>query len=140
MTAVLAAILAAALAPSPGPPPAADRAERRIATEHGASAGPQGNRAAQDLRFEPPVPEQTVDPVVSPLTWRGGTVVLRVRVAKDGSVADVDVLQSFPALTDAAVKAVEQWRFAPARLGGRPVEATTTVVVHVTIVRTVTPR
>ncbi|HXH06192.1 MAG TPA: energy transducer TonB [Vicinamibacterales bacterium] len=106
----------------------------------GSPAAAQEAPAAQDLRFEPPVPEQTVDPVVSPLTWRGGTVVLRVRVAKDGSVAGVDVLQPFPGLTDAAVKAVRQWRFAPARLGGRPVEATTTVAVHVTIVRTVTPR
>src|SRR5271168_4185122 len=43
----------------------------------------------------------------------GGTVRLKVTVHADGTVKDVEVLGGNPALSDAAEKAVRQWRFAP---------------------------
>jgi TonB family protein len=91
-------------------------------------------------KFEDSVPETTVDPVIAPVVYQGGTVVMRVTVAVDGSVTRIEVVRPFPALTDPVVTAVRQWRFKPARLDGRPVEATTTVALHVALIRTVVPR
>lgn len=55
-----------------------------------------------------------------------GTVVLLVEVSADGSVDQVTVETSsgYAILDDAAVRAVEQWRFAPAMLAGSPAQAT----------------
>jgi protein TonB len=86
-----------------------------------------------------PLPETTVDPVVSPMVYQGGTVVLRVTVGENGSVGEIEVVQPFPALTDPVVAAVRQWRFKPATLNGRAVSASTTVAVHVALVRTIAP-
>ena len=99
-----------------------------------------GSLRSQETTFEEPLPEQTVDPVISPFVWRGGTVVMRVWVDATGAVTRIEVLEPFPALTDPVVAAVRQWRFKPARLGGRPVAASTTVAMHVAIIRTVVPR
>ena len=95
---------------------------------------------AQQTAFQEPIPEQTVDPVIAPLVYQGGMVILRVIVKEDGSVAGIEVVKPFPALTDPVVAAVRQWRFTPARRDGRAVEATTTVAVHVVLMRTIVPR
>lgn len=51
-----------------------------------------------------------------------GKLKLRVTVAGDGSVANVEVLSSVsPELDAAAVAAVRQWRFKPAMACGKPV-------------------
>jgi periplasmic protein TonB len=54
-----------------------------------------------------------------------GTVLLRVHVATDGRVAEVDILDSSGhlILDAAAVRAVKSWHFVPATRGGRPVAA-----------------
>jgi TonB family protein len=54
-----------------------------------------------------------------------GTVVVQVKVDKQGSVTDASVLSKGgnPALEWAALDAAKQWRFEPARLRGEPVEA-----------------
>lgn len=51
--------------------------------------------------------------------WEG-VVKLRVKIKADGSVAAVrvDVSSGYELLDEAAVQAVEQWRFTPARLRG----------------------
>jgi periplasmic protein TonB len=74
---------------------------------------------------EPPVAIHDPSPVY-PETARqirkGGLVIVQVVVEKDGTVTDVEVLKAEPfGLTEAAVDAVERWRFEPARLGGEPV-------------------
>lgn len=52
-----------------------------------------------------------------------GTVIVRAVIGADGIVRDVEVIKGLPmGLTDAAVDAVRRWRFAPARLNGRPVD------------------
>lgn len=43
-----------------------------------------------------------------------GTVKLNVIVKADGSVKDVIVVGGNPALVDASVRAVKQWKYAPA--------------------------
>ncbi|MBI4566236.1 MAG: energy transducer TonB [Planctomycetes bacterium] len=54
-----------------------------------------------------------------------GTVKVRILVAADGTPARVDVLSSsrYHCLDEAAVKAVRQWRFIPARREGRAIES-----------------
>lgn len=56
-----------------------------------------------------------------------GVVKLQVRVAKDGRVEVMKVLQGEPALADAAITAVKQWRGKPAWMNGKQVEVVSTV-------------
>jgi protein TonB len=58
-----------------------------------------------------------------------GTVTLRVWVAADGAATRVEVDRSsgHRALDDAAVGAVKNWRFVPARRGDEAVEGLVTV-------------
>jgi TonB family protein len=56
-----------------------------------------------------------------------GVVKLQVRVAKDGRVEVLKLLQGEPALADAAITAVKQWRGKPAWINGKQVEVVSTV-------------
>jgi TonB family protein len=56
-----------------------------------------------------------------------GVVKLQVRVKQDGSVEAEKVLEGEPALADAAISAVNQWRAKPAWMNGKPVEVISTV-------------
>src|SRR5882762_7416469 len=56
-----------------------------------------------------------------------GFVKLQVRVKKDGSVEVRKLLEGEPALADAAITAVKQWRAKPASINGQPVEVISTV-------------
>jgi len=56
-----------------------------------------------------------------------GIVKLQVRVKKDGSVEVQKLLEGDPALADAAIAAVKQWRAKPALMNGRQVEVISTV-------------
>ena len=47
---------------------------------------------------------------------------LQVRVKRDGSLEVQKLLEGEPALADAAITAVKQWRARPALLNGKPVE------------------
>ena len=58
-----------------------------------------------------------------------GKVALKAVVASDGTVKEVEVLSGDRALAAAAVRAVKQWRYAPAQVGGRTVEAQTRVTI-----------
>lgn len=59
-----------------------------------------------------------------------GTVELLVVVGRDGSVLSVQVLRGNPLLAAAAKQAVEQWRYRPAIVDGRPVEVEARVTVN----------
>jgi protein TonB len=54
-----------------------------------------------------------------------GEVILEVEVFEDGSVGAINVLKSLMSgpggLDEAAIKAVRQWEFQPAKSGGKPV-------------------
>jgi TonB family protein len=56
-----------------------------------------------------------------------GFVKLQVRVTKDGRVEVQKLLEGEPALADAAIAAVKQWRAKPAWINGKPVEVISTV-------------
>ena len=60
-----------------------------------------------------------------------GEVVLEIVVRRDGSVGDVRLLQGLGGgLNERAVQAVRQWRFAPARRLGAPVDVLVEVAVE----------
>lgn len=52
-----------------------------------------------------------------------GTVTLRISIAADGTVHNIEVVSGSPLLTGAAVDAVRQWRYRPTLLNGKPVQA-----------------
>jgi TonB family protein len=60
-----------------------------------------------------------------------GNVVLRAVVSLKGTVLSLTSVSSpDPQLTEAAVKAVREWRYQPALLNGEPVETGTTIEVN----------
>ncbi len=77
-----------------------------------------------------------VDPVYPPLARSSrveGVVILEAVLDATGRVDSVRVLRSIPLLDQAAVDAVRQWRFTPARLNGVPVPVVMTVTVNFTL-------
>lgn len=61
---------------------------------------------------------------------RDGIVVLQATIDREGFVTDLEVLRGAPlGMTEAALSAVERWRFRPATLGDRPVA----VFYHLTV-------
>ena len=51
-----------------------------------------------------------------------GVVILQTIINKEGNITDVKILKGLPmGLADAAVSAVEQWKYEPATLNGKPV-------------------
>ena len=59
-----------------------------------------------------------------------GVVILELRIATDGTVADARVLRSIPLLDEAALQAARQWRFAPTAVNDEPVEVMMTVTIN----------
>jgi protein TonB len=60
-----------------------------------------------------------------------GTVILEAVITKMGEVQSVRILRSaHPLLDRAALDAVPQWRYKPAKLNGRPLAVYLTVTVH----------
>jgi TonB family protein len=66
-------------------------------------------------------------PEVARLAGIEGEVTLRLLIGEDGTVRDLRPVLGPPVLARAAMRAVEQWRYAPALVDGRPVDVVTTV-------------
>jgi len=80
----------------------------------------------------PPRKVRNVDPQYPAIARAAkvqGRVILEATIAKDGSVKDVKVLRSLPMLDQAAVEAVQQWKYTPTMLNKEPVEVIMTVTV-----------
>jgi hypothetical protein len=85
----------------------------------------------QRIRHDAGLQESMLERKVAPdPTARKGVVQLAMVVGKDGSVIDVRPLTGEPSLVDAAVDAVQQWKYRPLLLNGFPVEVQTTVEVR----------
>lgn len=56
-----------------------------------------------------------------------GVVVLHILIAKDGSVAKVDVISGPDEFRQSAIDAVKQWKYKPTTLNGTPVQVLTQV-------------
>jgi protein TonB len=75
-------------------------------------------------RVEPKYPIMAIAARIS------GTVHLRAIIAKDGTVRELEVVDGNPLLAQAALVAVQNWRYQPTRLSGEPVEVETYVTVN----------
>ncbi|HET7217560.1 MAG TPA: energy transducer TonB, partial [Vicinamibacterales bacterium] len=62
-----------------------------------------------------------------------GVVILEAVLDASGRVQSVRVLRSTPLLDDAAIKAVQQWRYTPTELNGVPVPVLMTITVQFTL-------
>ncbi len=102
-------------APLPPPPPPAHREAVRKG----------GDVLASKLvrKVEP------VYPNLAKLAHVQGVVILQVTVDEEGNVSDIRVLRGHPLLEEAAVQAVQQWKYSPTFLNGEPVPVTAAVTV-----------
>ena len=64
-----------------------------------------------------------------------GTVRLRAIVSRSGTIKDLQVLSGSPWLVNAALNAVQRWRYQPTLLNGEPVEVDTIVEIKFSLVR-----
>jgi TonB family protein len=81
----------------------------------------KGQKSSTD--FQPPQVISTVEPSYPPNVVAGGTVILKVTVNSSGGIGDVQVLHEAKGFTQHAIQTVRKWKFKPAKLDGRPVEA-----------------
>jgi TonB family protein len=89
-------------------------------------------RAIGDIK--PPKLIMYVEPVHPPEARKAGLeglVILEVRTDEKGGVVAARVLRSVPALDQAAIDAVKQWKFEPLIVGGKARQAVFTVGVRV---------
>ena len=108
------------------PPPApADSAEVAPAEPVAVGAREAQQYVSQSVR--PDYPEAAQEAGID------GNVVLRVWISSDGDVRDVVRITGPDLLTGAAIDAVRQWRYAPYRQYGMPVDIVTTVTVGFTL-------
>jgi TonB family protein len=95
--------------------------------------------ASEQFRISPQTAELVSNPVgpTYPLLAKQmkvqGSVVLQARIGKDGDIQDLQVLKGPEILSNAAVEAVQQWRFKPHLEAGQPVETDARITVYFTI-------
>ena len=80
-------------------------------------------------------PRQTysVDPVYPPLAMEAritGTVIVDAVIDEHGNVVQARVVNGHPLLIEAALRAVQQWKYEPTSLNGQPVSVELQVQVH----------
>jgi protein TonB len=73
---------------------------------------------------------QPVYPPIAKQAHVQGTVVLHAVIGKDGRIKNLNVISGNAMLTQAAVDAVQNWRYKPYLLNGEPTEVDTTVTVN----------
>ena len=77
-----------------------------------------------------------VQPVYPPDARRAriqGTVLLQALIGKDGHVKNLHLIAGDKTLAEAAIGAVQQWRYRPYLLMGEPVEVETQITVNFTL-------
>jgi periplasmic protein TonB len=72
-------------------------------------------------------------PHIAEVMHLSGTVELQARIGTDGSVQELAVVSGNPILAQAAIEAVQQWRYRPTQLDGQPVEVETHITVTFTM-------
>jgi TonB family protein len=95
-------------------PTAADSGKKPVETPIGSlSPGITGGRLLE--RVQPKYPAKAIAEKLE------GSVNLRGAVGPDGIVRDLKLVHGDPVLGDAALEAVEQWRYEPYRRNGLPI-------------------
>ena len=67
--------------------------------------------------------KEPIYPVVAREAHLSGAVEVRFHIRPDGTVHDVGVVRGNRLLSEAAIEAVQQWRYKPALVSGTPVES-----------------
>lgn len=106
---------------APPPPPPAPAKPVRV--------GGEISTPRLAYRVEPVYPEIAVNAQIE------GTVILEATVDEKGAVRDAKVLRSRGILDEPAMRAVEQWRYEPLLLNGRPTPFVLTVTVSFSLGR-----
>jgi TonB family protein len=90
----------------------------------GVSEIPRGGRleSAQLIQHRDPVYPQSAN-------GSEGSVELQFSISKEGSVRDVKVIKGNAILAQAALQAVQSWRYNPAQLDGNPIETEGSAVI-----------
>ena len=105
-----------------------------ILTSHAAPtpipASPPVGGQVQPARLLKSVPP--VYPQIARSSRAGGDVTVDALIDADGNVTNLKVVSGPPILRQAAMEAIKQWKYDPARLNGRPVaiHLTSTVRFH----------
>jgi TonB family protein len=92
-------------------------------------AGPPHRRETWRYVYVEELPE-AIEKVQPRFSGIEGTVLVQVRVGRDGLVKDAKVVKSIPGLDEAALAAVRQWRFKPASSTAGPVEVSVAVPIR----------
>ena len=72
---------------------------------------------------------EPVYPTLPRQMGRGGRVELRAIIATDGTIQSLQVVSGDPLFIRSALDAVQQWRYRPTILNGRPMEIDTFITV-----------
>lgn len=78
-------------------------------------------------RVDPEYPEEARNKNIQ------GAVVLDVQVLENGRVGGIEIASGEPVLSQAAIRAVKQWRYRPFAIDGRPVQSQTRVTIRFTL-------
>ena len=134
----------AAVPPGPvgaeiGTPDGSDRPGTPEGTGSGSGNG-AGSASQGPVRLaagiDPPKKVKDVKAVYPPDALRNqlrGTVVIEATISAEGRVIDAVVKRSIPGLDQAALDAVRQWEYEPARMNGAPIAVIMTVTVAFSI-------
>jgi len=118
-----------AVGPTPPPPPPPPPGSDAELVDGQAPVRVGGN-------IKTPAKIVNVSPVYPPEAQAAGisgVVILEAVIDTQGSVRNTKVLRSIPALDQAALDAVKEWRFQPTMLNGAPVPVIMTVTVNFTV-------
>ena len=98
---------------------------------------PEPPRPAAPVRVAdlPVMPRKVVDvlpvyPEIARVARVEGTIIMEAVLDTNGRVTQLRVLKSVPMLDQAAVNAVQQWRYTPSFYGGHPVSVLMTITVR----------
>ena len=72
-------------------------------------------------KVQPKYPQEAREKRIS------GTVRLHAIIARDGSIAQMEIISGDPLLVKSSLDAVRQWKYRPTLLNGEPVEVDTTI-------------
>ena len=82
----------------------------------------------QDVNDRAPVPTDTVEPEYPVRTVAEDSVVVLGRIDAEGQLTSTELIRDVPPFSDATLAAMRQWRFAPGKQAGEPVESAIVVV------------
>jgi TonB family protein len=84
----------------------------------------QGDQSRIQASFQPAeVTSAAIPPCTFGATIPAASVVLQATIDEAGKVKDTRALHDIPPFTAAAIRALQDWRFVPATLDGKPIES-----------------